>query len=154
MQLAPSFSCHLVIVWGQWPFKSCNELICKAGIIICLAAPGKFLQAPGWGTQTMCISNAWHWWYCFPEPSLPEQMPGETRLFRDGVWTQAAENACEDKACCGWFFPFLKLLMLGVIRGLMSERSGCGNGWKMILRPKSFQVNRIPVFKASPKVNS
>lgn len=101
----------------------------------------------------MCISNAWHGWYYFPAPSLPEQMPGETCLFRDDVWTQAVGNACEDKACCGCFFPFLKLLTLGVIRGLMSESSGCGNGWKMILRPKSFQVSRIPVFKASPKVN-
>lgn len=149
MQLAPSLSCHLVIVWGQWPFKSCNELICKAGIIICLAAPGKFLQAPGWGTQTMCISNAWYEWYRFAAPSLPEQMPGETCLFRDDVWTGSRECMWR-QSCCGWFFPFLKLLTLGVIRGLMSESSGCGNGWKMILRPKSFQVNRIPVFKASP----
>lgn len=43
-------------------FQSDNDLICKAGWLICLASPRKFLQAQEWGTQTTRISNAWHGW--------------------------------------------------------------------------------------------
>lgn len=64
-QLVPSLFCYLVILRGQWPFKSHNELICKAGIIICLAFPGRFLQTLEWGIQTVdfkCLA----WVVCFP----------------------------------------------------------------------------------------